>query len=220
MPTSLPWCLERGVGPLVAAAIHDGQIVRTELTDAMALSKADRRREEDPYTGDWTTVAPTRLVGLHSRFEVDLNRPRGKAVYQAPDDAWGLQVWDRPLSADCVERSLAVYDAFYDEVHELLRRMVQRYGRVVVLDLHTYNHRRSGPEASPADPRLNPEVNVGTGTMQRSRWASVVDRFIVELRNFDFLGRHLDVVKTSSSAEASSRPGFTSVSLSRSACSP
>ena len=29
--------------------------------------------------------------------------------------------------------------------------------------------------------------------MDRSRWAPVVDRFIVDLRNFDFRGRNLDV---------------------------
>jgi hypothetical protein len=29
--------------------------------------------------------------------------------------------------------------------------------------------------------------------MDRNRWAKVVDRLIVELREFDFCGRHLDV---------------------------
>ena len=40
-----------------------------------------KHSQEDPFTGIWTTVAPTRLIGLHSRFEVDFNRPRDKAVY-------------------------------------------------------------------------------------------------------------------------------------------
>jgi hypothetical protein len=34
---------------------------------------------------------------------------------------------------------------------------------------------------------------VGTGTMDRARWAPIVDRFIAELRTVDFLGRQLDV---------------------------
>jgi hypothetical protein len=71
--------------------------------------------------------------------------------------------------------------------------MQHRFGRFVVLDLHTYNHRREGPEGPSADPTANPEVNVGTGTLNRQRWAPVVDRFIADLRGFDFLGRHLDV---------------------------
>ena len=191
--TYLPWYLERGHGPLVAAAIHDGHDVREELVERLALSEADRLREEDPFTAGWTAVAPTRLVALHSRFEVDFNRPRKAAVYIRPDDAWGLNVWKEPPSQECMERSLAVHDAFYQEVRGLLERMVRRYHRVVVLDLHTYNHIRSGPAGPPGDSRQNPEVNVGTGTMDRKRWAAVVDRFIVDLRNFDYLGRRLDV---------------------------
>lgn len=189
----LPWYLERGGGPLIAAAIHDGCGVRAELMGTIALSEGQRLREEDPFTGMWTSVAPTRLIALQSRFEVDLNRPRDKAVYLSSEDAWGLQVWKQAPSSECVERSLAIHDAFYDEVRGLLERMVRRYRRVVVLDLHTYNHRRGGPDSEAADPRGNPDVNVGTGTMDRVRWASIVDRFIVDLRNSDFLGRHMDV---------------------------
>ena len=63
----------------------------------------------------------------------------------------------------------------------------------VVFDLHSYNHRRDGPDASPADPAANPEVNIGTASMDRDRWAPVVDRFISDLRQFDYRGRHLDV---------------------------
>ena len=189
----LPWYLERGDGPLVATAIHDGHNVRAELLDWFALSEEGRLREEDPFTGSWTPATPTRLIARQSRFEVDFNRPREKAVYQTPEDAWGLNVWRQPISRACVDRSLAVYDAFYQEVESLLRRMTQRYGRVVVLDLHSYNHRRGGPTAPPADPHENPEVNIGTGTMVRSRWATIIDRFIMDLRSFDFLGRHLDV---------------------------
>ena len=193
LPTCLPWYLERGDGPLVATAIHDGQGVQPDMLKVMALTRAERLREEDPFTGTWTTVAPTRLIGLRSRFEVDLNRPRDKAVYLTPDDAWGLRVWKEAPSTECVERSLAIHDAFYDEVRALLQRMVHRYQRVVVLDLHTYNHRREGPNDTAADPIENPEVNIGTGTMDRRRWAPIVDRFIVDLRNSDFLGRRLDV---------------------------
>lgn len=189
----LPWFLERGQGPIVATAIHDGHDVRSDALARMAISEADRLREEDPFTGEWTDVGPTRIIGLRSRFEVDLNRPREKAVYMTPEDAWGLQIWQEAPPADFLDRSLAVYDAFYAEVRGLLRRMVDRYGRVVVLDLHTYNHRRQGPGGPVADQRENPDVNIGTGTMDRKRWANVVDRFIVDLRNFDFMGRHLDV---------------------------
>ena len=64
------WRLHVGSGPLVATAIHDGHEVRDEVLAHMALSDLERLREEDPVTSDWTVVAPTRIVGLRSRFEV------------------------------------------------------------------------------------------------------------------------------------------------------
>jgi hypothetical protein len=179
--------------PLVATAIHAGHALRAEVVSIMQLSEADRLREEDPFTEAWTEVAGTRIVGLHSRFEVDLNRPRQKAIYLEPEDAWGLQVWREKPSPDIVAGSLAQYDAFYAEVRRVLTGLEQQFGRFIVFDLHSYNHRRAGPAGPAADPAENPEVNVGTGTLDRSRWGPVVDRFIKDLGSFDFLGRHLDV---------------------------
>lgn len=187
------WQIQYGCGPLVAAAIHDGDEVRPELQDWLALSPAERLREQDPHTGMWTTVAPTRILGLRSRFEVDLNRPRDKAVYQTPADAWGLTVWRDKLSAELVKRSLEAYDSFYTHLRQLLDSLVLKHGRVIVLDLHSYNHRRAGPDAPPADPEENPEVNIGTGTVDRPRWGPIIDRLIHELRSFEYHDRRLDV---------------------------
>lgn len=128
---------------MVAAAIHDGHFVRSSLRPLLAISDAARLREEDPQTGIWTEFAATRVVGLRSRFEVDLNRPREKAVYLQPQDSWGLNVWNETLPGPMTRASLALYDRFYAEVDDLMRGLVARFGRVVVYDLHTYNHRRS-----------------------------------------------------------------------------
>ncbi|NIP86404.1 MAG: N-formylglutamate amidohydrolase, partial [Planctomycetales bacterium] len=83
------WALQVGQGPFVAAAVHDGHAVRDELVERLAISESDRLREEDPFTGMWTSLAATRIIGLRSRFELDLNRPREKAVYRTPEDCWG-----------------------------------------------------------------------------------------------------------------------------------
>ena len=85
------------------------------------------------------------------------------------------------------------YDLFYDETRRILDDLRKRYGRFVVLDLHTYNHRRMGPDAGHADPFTNPEVNIGTGSLDREQWHPLVDRFMTDLASFDFLGRTLDV---------------------------
>jgi hypothetical protein len=187
------WKLVRGEGPLVAAAIHDGHAMRKEVAEKVALSENARLTEEDPFTGQWTTIVNTQIVGLRSRFEVDLNRPREKAVYLKPEDAWGLKVWKSEPSKALITTSLAEYDAFYADAYTLFSELQKKYGRFVVFDLHTYNHRREGSNGPPADPEHNPEVNIGTGTMERERWAPLLDRFINDLRSYNFRSHHLDV---------------------------
>lgn len=187
------WNEKLGDGPLVAVAVHDGHQLRNELKSLMNLNAQDRLREEDPFTGSWTRVAPTRLTGTRSRFEVDLNRPREKAVYRVPEDAWGLPVWKQTLPEPLVEASLAEYDRFFVRLKEVLDDKVRRYGHFVLLDLHTYNHRRLGVDGPPADPISNPEVNIGTGTMNRELWGDVVEGFMADLRNFNFPNGPLDV---------------------------
>ena len=178
----------------MATAIHDGHEVRSDALRLMAISEADRLREEDPFTGEWTVVAPTRVVGLRSRFEVDLNRPRDKAVYRTPADAWGLEVWREPPSDALVDESLAEYDLFYEALRGLYEDLERRYARFVVFDLHSYNHRRGGPDGTVEDPLDNPQVNIGTGTLHnRERWAPLIDRFMSDLSNYPFPEGHLDV---------------------------
>lgn len=189
-----PHCIfRRGRSPIVAAAIHNGHDTRPDVQAHLTITDEQRTREEDPCTAEWSQITKTQIVGLRSRFEVDFNRPREQAVYRTPADAWGLEIWDAEPDANLIAESLREYDEFYAAVEELLRDLVAEHGRVVVYDLHTYNHRRDGAGAPAADPVANPEVNVGTGTMDRVYWGPVVDRFIRDLRGFDFGGRRLDV---------------------------
>ncbi len=187
------WQIQYGDGPLVAAALHDGHELRPEVEAWTALDDVQRLREEDPFTAPWTSVAATRIVAFRSRFEVDLNRPRETAVYRTPEDAWGLDLWKSELPESIRERSLREYDAFYATTAFLLQRLVETHGRVVIFDLHSYNHRRLGPTGAEADPLGNPQVNVGTGTMARDDWARVVDRCIQELQACSVGGQPLDV---------------------------
>jgi N-formylglutamate amidohydrolase len=187
------WHFVKGNSPLVATAIHDGHDLREEVAELIALDNSERLREEDPFTGIWTSVAKTRLVAQRSRFEMDLNRPREKAVYLTPEDSWGLHVWKEKPPAKVIERSLAQYDAFYAHLRDLFSDLERRFGRFVVFDIHSYNHRRSGANSPAENPLENPEVNVGTGTMNRQLWAPIVERFMEDMRSFDFLGRKLDV---------------------------
>lgn len=187
------WSVHKGDRPLFATALHCGHELRKELQRLLLLDETTQLREEDPYTDYLATVAPTRILPRRSRFEVDLNRARGEAVYLRPEDAWGLELWREPPDEEVIEHSLEEYDAFYAEVKQLLDALEYHYGRFVIFDLHSYNYRRGGPDAPPEDPATHPDVNVGTGTLDRTRWGPLVDRFIADLSRFDFLGHHLDV---------------------------
>lgn len=185
--------LHQGGGPVLATAIHDGHLIRPSLLPFVGLSDQDRLREEDPFTGIWTEVAGTRVVATRSRFEVDLNRPRESCTYRVPADCWGLELYAEAPPHEMFAQSVAQYDQFYGEMHALLTAMIREHNRVVVYDLHSYNHRRAGPNGPAADGHSNPQVNVGTGTMNRERWGSVVDAFLGALRAHAFPGGRLDV---------------------------
>ncbi len=182
-----------GEGPLVSAAIHNGHALRGGLLDSIGLTEPERLREEDPFTDVLADVASTRIVGNRSRFEVDLNRPRDESVYLTPEQAWGLNVWREPPTTGIVEQSRQLHDLFYGTFDGLLRHLVASHGRVIVLDVHTYNHRRNGPDGPVADETENPEVNIGTGSMDRELWGPIVDALIAGLRRCEINGRPLDV---------------------------
>jgi len=168
-----------GDGPIIATAIHDGHELRDACARLTGLDDATRLREEDPFTARFAAVAPTRLIVRRSRFEVDLNRPREKAVYRCAEDAWGLDVWKAECPRALVDDSLALYDEFYAELERVVRAAIRRHGAVVVLDCHSYNHCREGAGRA-ADVTGNPEINLGTESVA-PMWRPLVDRFRTEL---------------------------------------
>lgn len=179
--------------PLVTAAIHDGHKLSHDLAQNSALTEAERLREEDPHTGVWAMISENHIIGQRSRFEFDLNRSPEKAIYVVPADAWGLNLWKKEPSEQSIANTLERYTAIYQRIHKGLSSLIEKQGKIVILDLHSYNHRRGGPDAEYDDAQLNPEINVGTGTMDRVYWASVVDRFMDELGSIDFRGKRFDV---------------------------
>jgi N-formylglutamate amidohydrolase len=180
-----------GHSPIIATAIHDGHELRKELRPFLALSECSRMREEDPYSDYLADISDAKIVVHTSRFEVDLNRPRPKAIYSKPEDAWGLQVWNMPLPQQMVDTSLALYDTFYDMVRNYLIKVVKRYGAFMVFDLHTYNHRRTTPNQC-APSVLNPDINIGTGSMP-AQWKFLAETLINSLSQQRINGSRPDV---------------------------
>ena len=159
----------------------DGHRLRREVAALQRLDDLTRLREEDPFTGDWArALCPRPLIASRSRFEVDLNRPRERAVYRTPEDAWGLDVWLCEPPREIVERSLGIYDRFYRAAEGAVERLLGIHGVCIIFDLHTYNHRRAGPDAPPADQEGNPDINLGLAGARDARWQPLVARFIRE----------------------------------------
>ena len=166
---------------VVATSVHAGHQVRPDLAEVMILPEADRFREEDPFTDQIAAAAPSRMITPTSRFEVDLNRARREAVYRTPQDAWGLQIWrDEVLPEALLYESLRTWDSVYAALAARLDAVAER-GPFVLLDVHSYNHRRPGPDQPPEPAVDNREVNLGTGSVDRSRFGALVDRFARDL---------------------------------------
>jgi hypothetical protein len=185
--------MERGEGPLVAVVLHSGHERGAEVARLQGVDEPTRLREEDPFVDRWAAIASSRVVVTRSRFEVDFNRPRDRAVYLDPGDAWDLPVWRKPPPEEVLDAARAAHDRFYREVAALLDDVAARHPRFAVLDVHSYCHRRGGPAAPPESPALNPEVDVGSASVDRAAFGALVGRFVDDLRRFDFEGRALDV---------------------------
>lgn len=180
-----------GVSRAIATAIHDGHQLRPAVERIIAVDERNRLREEDPHTGDIAERFEIRVVVHRSRFEVDLNRERAGAVYLTPDEAWGLDLWKYPPDEDMVADSLRLYDSFYSNLTMTLDQMVESHGGFVLYDIHSYNHRRKGPDAPPEDETGAPTVNLGTGTMP-GRWRSVADAFLGAMASHELDGKPID----------------------------
>lgn len=187
------WTATRGPGPVIATAIHDGHELRPSVAAAMHLHDADRLREEDPFTGQAVVGVPTHVVVHRSRFEFDLNRAAETAVYRTPEQSWGLRVWRGDPDDALVADSLAIHTAYYRMLGALLDGIAEEHGRFVLIDVHSYNHRRNGPDGDAMPQEDAPDINIGTFSMPRAEWAFLLDPLMEAMRGFDFNGRTLDV---------------------------
>lgn len=187
------WDIVIGEGPVIATAIHDGHAIRDSLLPWLASEEADRRREEDPLTGLLTCVGDVRIRVRTSRFEVDVNRPRDRAISADPVDTWGMRVWKDSLPESEIDRSLKTWDAWYAMMRTLLDATIARWGCALLIDLHSYNHRRDGAGADVADAEKNPDIELGVTTFDPLRWGAVAARFKDELKRHPIGDRALDV---------------------------
>lgn len=183
--------LKQGL-PLITTAIHNGHRVRDELKPMMKLDEKKRFYEEDPFTEEFTQIAETQVIGRYSRFELDLNRNKMGAIYLTSDEAWGLELWTDPIPPEEYNKSMKIYDEFYQQIKAMIKDKIDHHGFVVVYDFHSYNFRRKGPEDE-APQRENPDINIGTKGIDQQQWGPVIKAFDNELKKYQIKGKPLDV---------------------------
>lgn len=185
------WEIIKRPGPVLATAIHAGHLIRDELKPYLAVNDEEQRLEEDPLTGVWAGVGDSVFRTYTSRFEVDLNRRRTKAFSEDPKDTWGMQVWRQRPPENLVEHSLAAHDSFYFLMKNWIESMLVIHEKILVLDIHSYNHRRN--EGKPAPAEQNPDIDLGVTTADLERFGGVIEQLELGLQTKKPGGLRFDV---------------------------
>lgn len=150
--------------PYACGAVHDGHQFRKELWDNCLHTEYERWFEEDPCTKEFIKTHPIVIAGCDSRFEYDLNRDPENAIYE---DAWGKKLWKNPVGPRHIKQSLAKHANFYSVVKVLINKLEEKFGAVVVYDMHSYNWRRWTREV--------PVINLGTTNIDNNRFGAIVE---------------------------------------------
>ena len=191
-PTA-PWDIVTQPGPVLITAVHAGHTIRESLKPWLKIGEAERLREEDPLTDFFLAAGDTVVRANRSRFEFDLNRPPESAVTTDPEDTWGLRIWNPALPQEEKERSLALHRQFYDWIAQQVEAMIEEHGRILVLDVHSYNHRREGRDAEPDDPQASPDIDLGATTLNKDIYGELLETFGHALRSRPVAGRTPEV---------------------------
>jgi len=182
--------------PVICTAIHAGSFLSPECAANLSITPETKLREEDPYTDILAKLCSNNIIANYSRFEFDLNRKRESSFYLEPKDAWDLKVRVNEPNLQHIEASYQKYDEFYLELYKHLSQLKNNYKKLFIYDIHSYNHRRNGPDAAPDNQQNNPDIVLATGNMAKS-WDSLVDKLQKHFQKYEITGRSLDVRKNS-----------------------
>jgi N-formylglutamate amidohydrolase len=221
--------------PALFLAIHTGHQLSENIASKIGISDLDRMREEDPFTEQFISDKENHIIQYTSRFEYDLNRKRENAVYQTPDDCWGLPIYQaarhcevsscdankaihfettdnglfrknrKPtprndeyesinrgnlLTPTEINSSLRQYDTFYQELTNIIEKFLQHHEKLIVWDIHSYNHRRKGVNADFDSDEENPEIIIGTNRYQYMprKWEPNVSQIEQSFKSRPFIG--------------------------------
>lgn len=152
------WC--DAPTPFIGTAIHYAGEVRPDIRDKVKLDRTAAYYEEDPETHRFLSPFLHTLTPNQSRFEFDINRPPDTTIYTKPSLAWGLDVWKTPLNQFEREFSLEKWYEFHTMVDCAVEDAIERFGRAIVFDFHSYNYQRNDYVDWRTDEK--PVINIGT----------------------------------------------------------
>lgn len=145
---------------IIGVAPHWSHRVREQLRPKLAIGDAERLYDEDPHTERFLGPFATVLAPNQSRYEIDVNRPPDVALYTRPELAWGKKVWGEELDRYERERSLEIWYEFHGFLDAVVEDSIERFGRALLFDIHSFNYQRSGP----VDWREHPDPTINLGT--------------------------------------------------------
>ncbi|WP_232771324.1 flavohemoglobin expression-modulating QEGLA motif protein [Colwellia sp. 12G3] len=157
--------------PIICAAIHNGQRLRSELEKSFLLSDEEQFYEEDPYTDELISSFPIQIIGNDSRFEYDLNRAKALSTYFKT--AWDKQVWDKPLTPKQRVKSHNKHQSFYNVLEAIIAVIEKQFNNAIVFDIHAYNYKTLE--------KNTPTFNIGSEQIDVERWGRVVSLFEKQL---------------------------------------
>lgn len=172
---------------IAATAIHSSRQIREELQPMLKISPEERLREEDPGTEFFLKRFPIIITAADSRYEYDINRKEERAIY---DIAWGKKAWKYPPGEGEKEITLAKYTEFHRLMEILAKYLIQDNDYGVILDIHSFNYRRETDL-----PDNKPDINIGTGPVNRERFGDIIDTLIAGLNKISLRGARLRVAE-------------------------
>ena len=174
--------------PMLFLAIHNGHQMSEHTKEKIGISDTERMREEDPFTERFISDKENHIIQYTSRFEYDLNRHPSKAVYQRPDDCWGLNIYpETALSDEEIKEALNQHNMFYQQLDTTIEKFLNRHDNILIWDIHSYNHKRGGVDAPFDSDDENPEIILGTNHYKYmgEKWKPLVDRIENKIRNIE-----------------------------------
>jgi len=182
--------------PMLFIAIHHGHYISQHIDEKIGIPQLDRMREEDPFTDRFISDKPCHIIQQTSRFEYDLNRPKDFAIYQNPQDCWGLPIYPlQKLTDSEIKTAIEKYNSFYQKITFNIELLLEKYDKIIVWDVHSYNHHRGGPDAPFDSEAENPEIIIGTNNykyMPLQRWKPLVDNIENSLKSQLFEGKYIN----------------------------